>query len=82
MFLLFFRRRMRNVLLLSTLLFMLVQPALGQNEHFNWLGLDAMPMPEDSIEMVPYSGEANDFSGGYNVGLSFVDPQWRGIPFV
>ena len=72
-FLLFFRRRMRNVLLLSTFFLMLVQPALGQNEHFNWLGLDAMPMPEDSIEMVPYSGEANDFSGGYNVGDTVGD---------
>ena len=45
----------------------------GQNEHFNWLGLDAMPLPEDSIELVPYSGEANDFTGGYNVGDTVGD---------
>ena len=47
--------------------------AHAQNEHFEWLGLDAQPLPTDSIELVPYSGEANDFSGGYAVGDTVGD---------
>ena len=66
---------------LSSLLFC----ALGtqaQNEHFEWLGLDAMPLATDSIDPLPYSGQANDFSGGYAIGDTVADfhlwsPQWR-----
>lgn len=57
---------------LSSLLFW----ALGtqaQNEHFEWLGLDVMPLPTDSIDPLPYSGQANDFSGGYAIGDTVAD---------
>lgn len=54
--------------------FLLLSSALfGQNEHFEWLGLDAMPLPGDSIDALPYSGEANDFSGGYALGDTVGD---------
>ncbi|MBL6645885.1 MAG: hypothetical protein ISP55_05485 [Flavobacteriales bacterium] len=45
----------------------------GQNEHFEWLGLDSEPQPADSIDAVPYSGELNDFSGGYDIGDTVGD---------
>lgn len=47
--------------------------ALGQNEHFEWLGVDVMPLPTDSIDPVPYSGELNNFSGGYAEGDTVGD---------
>lgn len=64
---------------MTTRLFFLVlllgsfQWSVAQNEHFNWLGLNEMPSPTDSIESLPYSGQANDFSGGYNVGDTISD---------
>ena len=45
----------------------------AQNEHFEWLGLDVMPVPTDSIDALPYSGDANDFSGGYALGDTVAD---------
>lgn len=59
-----------SLILLSMSLAMTVS---GQNEHFNWLGLDVMPLPTDSIDDVPYSGELNDFSGGYALGDTIGD---------
>ena len=47
--------------------------AFGQNEHFVWLGLDAEPLSTDSIDAVPYSGELNEFDGGYAVGDTVGD---------
>jgi len=47
--------------------------ASSQNEHFTWLGLDVEPLPSDSIDALPYSGEINDFSGGYAVGDTVGD---------
>ena len=47
--------------------------AFGQNEHFDWLGVDIMPLPTDSIDPVPYSGELNTFDGGYAVGDTIGD---------
>ena len=47
--------------------------AVGQNEHFTWLGVDVMPIPSDSIDALPYSGEVNDFSGGYALGDTIGD---------
>jgi len=46
---------------------------LGQNEHFTWLGLDEFPLPTDSIDAVPYSGELNEFDGGYALGDTVGD---------
>ena len=31
-----------------------------------------MPVPTDSIDALPYSGDANDFSGGYALGDTVV----------
>lgn len=45
----------------------------AQNEHFLWLGLDAEPLPSDSIDTVPYSGELNEFDGGYAIGDTVGD---------
>ncbi|HCZ07784.1 MAG TPA: hypothetical protein DHV07_01375, partial [Flavobacteriales bacterium] len=45
----------------------------GQNQHFEWLGLDVMPLPTDSIDLIPYSGELNDFNGGYALGDTIGD---------
>ena len=45
----------------------------AQNEHFDWLGSDTEPLPTDSIDALPYSGEANDFSGGYAIGDTVGD---------
>ena len=47
---------------------MLTLSSLAQNEHLEWLGLDVMPLPTDSVDALPYSGQANDFSGGYAIG--------------
>lgn len=45
----------------------------GQNEHFLWLGLDEEPLATDSIDLVPYSGELNEFTGGYAIGDTVGD---------
>jgi hypothetical protein len=47
--------------------------SFGQNEHFVWLGLDEQPLPTDSIDSVPYSGELNEFDGGYAIGDTVGD---------
>ena len=60
-------------LLFSGFFLLCVSALHGQNEHFEWLGLDAMPLPGDSIDALPYSGEANDFSGGYALGDTVGD---------
>lgn len=61
----------RNVLLI--LILASAQWALAQNEHFEWLGLDAEPLSTDSIDLVPYSGELNNFDGGYALGDTVGD---------
>ena len=70
---LFCHRAMNRAFLLFLFLPLFVGMAHAQNEHFEWLGLDAQPLHTDSIELVPYSGEANDFSGGYAVGDTVGD---------
>ena len=45
----------------------------AQNEHFVWLGLDEQPLPTDSIDAVPYSGDLNEFDGGYALGDTVGD---------
>lgn len=45
----------------------------AQNEHFEWLGLDVEPLATDSIDAVPYSGELNNFEGGYALGDTVGD---------
>ena len=57
---------------LSALL-VLSASTLAQNEHFEWLGMDVMPALTDSVDALPYSGQANDFSGGYAVGDTVAD---------
>ena len=70
---LFCHRAMNRAFLLFLFLPLFVGMAHAQNEHFEWLGLDAQPLHTDSIELMPYSGEANDFSGGYAVGDTVGD---------
>ena len=70
---LFCHRAMNRAFFLLLSLPLFVGMSHAQNEHFEWLGLDAQPLPTDSIELVPYSGEANDFSGGYAVGDTVGD---------
>lgn len=56
-----------------SLVLVFASAAMGQNEHFDWLGVDVMPLPNDSIDDLPYSGELNDFSGGYAIGDTIGD---------
>lgn len=58
-----------------TLVFVLgfAAQSAAQNEHFNWLGLDEEPLPTDSVDAVPYSGELNEFDGGYAIGDTIGD---------
>ena len=71
--LLFCRRAMIRVFLSLLFLPLFAGVCSAQNEHFEWLGLDAEPLATDSIESLPYSGEANDFSGGYAIGDTVGD---------
>lgn len=68
----FFAPRMKNFLILFAFIVGWFQ-AHAQNEHFVWLGLDAEPLPTDSIDPVPYSGELNTFDGGYALGDTVGD---------
>lgn len=64
---------MKRFLAFTTVLLALCNVTLAQNEHFLWLGLDEEPLPTDSIEAVPYSGELNEFDGGYAIGDTVGD---------
>ena len=64
---------MRSTITIFLMTLLGTTQVFGQNEHFEWLGLDAQPQPADSIDAVPYSGEVNDFTGGYNVGDTVGD---------
>lgn len=66
-------RAMNRIPFLLLFCLMASSVALSQNEHFTWLGLDQEPLPTDSIEPLPYSGEFNDFSGGYAIGDTVGD---------
>ena len=70
---LFCRRAMNRQFLFVLLASLVAGSASAQNEHFDWLGLDAQPLPTDSIDALPYSGQANDFSGGYALGDTVAD---------
>ncbi len=64
---------MKRVLFFTFLFFGYNLCAAGQNEHFVWLGLDEEPLPTDSVDAVPYSGELNEFEGGYALGDTVGD---------
>ena len=64
---------MIRFIVLSTLWLAAIPCILGQNEHFVWLGLNEEPLATDSIDPVPYSGELNEFEGGYALGDTVGD---------
>ena len=70
---LFCQRAMNRRFLFALWALVAAGSASAQNEHFDWLGSDAQPLPTDSIDDLPYSGEANDFSGGYAIGDTVGD---------
>lgn len=62
------RLKMIRLFFLTMLGVCLTGASWCQVDHSEWLGPNEMPLPTDSILPLPYSGEANDFSGGYAVG--------------